>query len=103
MPPSSKSSFGDTLAYLVSVTNNQEDKSRIAISYGYIDPTPETHIIGTYMPDIYPDDTFVFGADFKLLDDFYSGKYVFFATAIDTLDPECVESDAVIFMVEGGG
>jgi len=46
-------------------------KGRIAITYGYIYPTSETHIRGTFMHYIYPDDTYSFGADFKVLDDFY--------------------------------
>lgn len=91
--------YGDAVYYNVSVVNNQDEKSRIAISYGYVDPTPKTHIIGTFMPDIYPGDAYVFFADFKVLDSFYSGKYVFFVTATDVHNPDCSASDAMQFWV----
>ena len=47
-------------------------KSRIAISYGLIDPTPKTIIIGTRMPDIYLNDAYNFSGDFKVPDGVYS-------------------------------
>jgi len=93
-------SYGDNLVYRVLVTNNQDEMGRIAISYGYVDPTPETHIIGTFAPDIYPGDTYVsLPADFKILDNFYSGKYLFFATATDVHNPECTVSAAKQFWI----
>jgi hypothetical protein len=91
--------YGDAVYYNASVINNQDEKRRIAISYGYVDPTPETHVIGTFMPDIYPGDAYVFFADFKVLDTFYSGKYVFFVTATDVHNPDCSVSDAMQFWV----
>ncbi len=91
--------YGDAVYYNVSVINNQDEKRRIAISYGYVDPTPKTHIIGTFMPDIYPGDAYFFSGDFKVLDHFYSGKYVFFVTATDVHNPECTVSDAMQFWV----
>ncbi len=95
--------YGDTAVYRVLVTNNQGDVGRIAISYGYVDPTPKTHIIGTFVPDIYPGDTYVsLPADFKILDEFYSGKYVFFATATDVHNPECTVSAAKQFWIGNG-
>jgi hypothetical protein len=92
--------YGDSVEYYVSVTSNQYEMGRIAISYGYIDPTPFTHVIGTRMPDIDPKDTYDFFGDFKVLDGFYSGGYIFFATATDIYNPECSVSDAVVFWVE---
>jgi len=91
--------YGDAIYYNVSVANNQDEKRRIAISYGYVDPTPKTHVIGTFVPDIYPRDDYVFSADFKVLDSFYSGKYVFFVTATDVHNPECSFSSAIQFWV----
>jgi len=92
--------YGDDFVYRVIVTNNQDEKRRIAISYGYVDPTPETHIIGTFAPDIYPDDTYIsLPADFRITEDFYSGKYVFFATATDVYNPECSVSAAKQFWI----
>ena len=95
--------YGDTVVYRVLVTNNQDDVGHIAISYGYVDPTPKTHIIGTFVPDIYPGDTYVsLPADFKVSDEFYSGKYVFFATATDVHNPECTVSAAKQFWIGRG-
>ena len=90
---------GDVFVYKVSVTNNLADKSRIAISYGIIDPTPKTVIIGTRMPDIYLSDTYSFSADFIVPDDVYSGDYVFFAAAID-METGCCGCDAVPYSVK---
>ena len=94
--------FGDIFDYTVSVTNNQTykpGKSRIAISYGIIDPTPETFIIGTRMPDIYLDDTYSFSADFIVPNDVYSGDYVFFAAAFD-METGCCGCDAEPYSVK---
>ena len=92
--------YGDPVKYDVKVTNNQYEEGRIAISYGYINPTPLTFIIGTMMPDIDPEETYEFVGDFKVLDDFYSGGYIFFATATDTYNPDCSVSGAAVFWVE---
>jgi len=92
-------SYGDSIFYNVSVRNDMDEKRRIAISYGYVDPTPKTHVIGTFVPEIYPGDSYGFSGDFKVLETFYSGLYVFFVTATDVEDPACSESDAVRFWV----
>ncbi len=88
---------GDVFVYNVSVKNNQiskgAEKSRIAISYGLIDPTPKTFIIGTRMPDISLSDAYNFSGDFIVPDDVYSGKYIFFAAASD-LETGCSGIDA---------
>lgn len=88
---------GDVFVYNVSVMNNQiskgAEKSRIAISYGLIDPTPKTFIIGTRMPDISLSDAYNFSGDFIVPDDVYSGKYLFFAAASD-LETGCSGIDA---------
>ena len=91
--------YGDTFNYTVSVTNNQAGKSRIAITYGLIDPTPKTITIGTRMPDIYPNDTYSFWADFMVPYDVYSGDYVFFAAAFD-METGCCGCDAEPYSVE---
>ena len=88
--------------YNVSVKNNQTytpGKSRIAITYGLIDPTPKTITIGTFMPDIYLDDTYNFSGDFNVPEDVYSGNYVFFAAAFD-METGCCGCNAVPFSVE---
>jgi len=91
--------YGDTFNYTVSVTNNQAGKSRIAITYGLIDPTPKTITIGTRMPDIYQNDTYSFSADFIVPTDVYSGDYVFFAAAFD-METGCCGCDAEPYSVE---
>ena len=88
--------------YNVSVTNNQtykSGKSRIAITYGLIDPTPKTITIGTHMSDIYLNDTYNFSGDFMVPEDVYSGSYVFFASAFD-METGCCGCNAVPFSVE---
>ena len=91
--------YGDSVFYNVSVRNNLDEKRRFAITYGYVDPTPKTHVIGTFMPDIYPGDAYGFYGDFKVLESFYSGMYVFFVTATDVENPDCSVSDGVRFWV----
>jgi uncharacterized repeat protein (TIGR01451 family) len=94
--------FGDIFNYTVSVTNNQAykpGKSRIAITYGLIDPTPKTITIGTHMPDIYLNDAYSFSADFMVPYDVYSGNYVFFASAFD-METGCCGCNAVPYSVE---
>lgn len=91
-------SRADVLQYKILVTNSQEKKGRIAISYGFVDPTPKTIIIGTYMPDIHPNEIYAFSGDFVIPASFYSGSYVFFAEAND-LETECSESESALFSI----
>jgi len=92
----------DIFRFKISVLNNQTwktGKSRMAITYGIIDPTPKAIIIGTCMPDIYVNDTYSFSADFLVPRNIFSGDYVFFALAVD-METGCRGIDAELFSIE---